>query len=140
MKYTLGQKASIFFDASTGLKIIKGHIVEPNSKQTTRRKFKNALDNGFIVKVSEEVKKDPTENLTIPELLSKFKQFLEEGLEPKVIAKKFNLQNLKDIAESIDLEVEEDDTRNTLAEAIIKEITEGEDDSEDEDEDEDSNI
>ena len=140
MKYTLGQKASIFFDASTGLKIIKGYIVEPNSKQTTSRKFKNALDNGFIVKVSEEVKKDPTENLTIPELLSKFKQFLEEGLEPKVIAKKFNLQNLKDIAESIDLEVEEDDTKNTLVEAIIKEITEGEDDSEDEDEDEDSNI
>lgn len=131
MKYTLGQKASIFFDASTGLKIIKGHIVEPNSKQTTSRKFKNALDNGFIVKVSEEVidqsKKDPTENLTIPELLSKFKQLLEEGLEPKVIAKKFNLQNLKDIAESIDLEVEEDDTKNTLVEAIINEITEGED-------------
>ena len=131
MKYTLGQKASIFFDASTGLKIIKGHIVEPNSKQTTSRKFKNALDNGFIVKVSEEVidqsNKDHTENLTIPELLSKFKQLLEEGLEPKVIAKKFNLQNLKDIAESIDLEVEEDDTKNTLVEAIINEITEGED-------------
>lgn len=131
MKYTLGQKASIFFDASTGLKIIKGYIVEPNSKQTTSRKFKNALDNGFIVKVSEEVidqsKKDHTENLTIPELLLKFKQLLEEGLEPKVIAKKFNLQNLKDIAESIDLEVEEDDTKNTLVEAIINEITEGED-------------
>ena len=131
MKYTLGQKASIFFDASTGLKIIKGHIVEPNSKQTTSRKFKNALDNGFIVKVSEEVidqsNKDHTENLTIPELLLKFKQLLEEGLEPKGIAKKFNLQNLKDIAESIDLEVEEDDTKNTLVEAIINEITEGED-------------
>ena len=131
MKYTLGQKASIFFDASTGLKIIKGHIVEPNSKQTTSRKFKNALDNGFIVKVSEEVidksKNDPLENLTTSELLSRFKQLFEEGLEPKVIAKKFNIQNLKDIAESIDLEVEEDDTKNTLVEAIIKEITEGED-------------
>ena len=131
MKYTLGQKASIFFDASTGLKIIKGHIVEPNSKQTTSRKFKNALDNGFIVKVSEEVidksKNDPLENLTTSELLSRFKQLFEEGLKPNMIAKKFNLQNLKDIAESIDLEVEEDDTKNTLVEAIIKEITEGED-------------
>ena len=131
MKYTLGQKASIFFDASTGLKIIKGHIVEPNSKQTTSRKFKNALDNGFIVKVSEEAidpsKNDILENLTTSESLSRFKQLFEEGLEPKAIAKKFNLQNLKDIAESIDLEVEEDDTKNTLVEAIIKELTEGED-------------
>lgn len=120
----LGEKASIFHDMKTGLTITKGQTVELNLQQQMNPKIKAALGGGHLVRVEglpkevqkEEIKYNPEEDK------AKFIDLFNQGLDIKKLSNNFNLTQLKGIAELFEIEVEEDDTKASIVEAIVGEL------------------
>lgn len=119
----LGEKASVFHDMKTGLTITKGQTVELNLQQQMNPKIKAALGGGHLVRVvglpkevKEEVKHNPEEDK------AKFIDLFNQGLDIKKLSNNFNLTQLKGIAELFEIEVEEDDTKASIVEAIVGEL------------------
>lgn len=121
----LGENASVFHDMKTGLTITKGQVVELNLAQQMNPKIKAALGGGHLVRViglpkevkKEEVKYNPEEDK------EKFIELFNQGLDIKKLANNFNLAQLKGVAELFEIEVEEDDTKASIVEAIVSELT-----------------
>lgn len=57
-KVKLGKNASSFFDAITRLKVLPGQIASVSKVQAKSEKFRNALQNGWLVETNEEPKKE----------------------------------------------------------------------------------
>lgn len=120
----LGENASVFHDMKTGLTITKGQTVELNLLQQMNPKIKAALGGGHLVQVvglpkevqKEEIKYNPEEDK------AKFIDLFNQGLDIKKLSNNFNLTQLKGIAELFEIEVEEDDTKASIVEAIVGEL------------------
>lgn len=120
----LGENASVFHDMKTGLTITKGQTVELNLQQQMNPKIKAALGGGYLVRVvglpkevqKEEIKYNPEEDK------AKFIDLFNQGLDIKKLSNNFNLTQLKGIAELFEIEVEEDDTKASIVEAIVGEL------------------
>lgn len=119
----LGENASVFHDMKTGLTITKGQMVELNLQQQMNPKIKAALGGGHLVRVvglpkevKEEVNHNPEEDK------AKFIDLFNHGLDIKKLSNNFNLTQLKGIAELFEIEVEEDDTKASIVEAIVGEL------------------
>ena len=119
----LGENASVFHDMKTGLTITKGQTVELNLQQQMNPKIKAALGGGHLVRVvglpkevKEEVNHNPEEDK------AKFIDLFNQGLDIKKLSNNFNLTQLKGIAELFEIEVEEDDTKASIVEAIVGEL------------------
>nr|DAQ12679.1 MAG TPA: hypothetical protein [Caudoviricetes sp.] len=122
----LGEHASVFHDMKSGLTITKGQVVELNLQQQMNPKIKAALGGGHLVRViglpkevkeiEKEVKYNPEEDKV------KFIDLFNQGLDIKKLANNFNLIQLKGIAELFEIEVEEDDTKASIIEAIVGEL------------------
>ena len=120
----LGENASVFHDMKTGLTITKGQTVELNLKQQMNPKIKAALGGGHLVLVvglpkevqKEEIKYNPEEDK------AKFIDLFNQELDIKKLSNNFNLTQLKGIAELFEIEVEEDDTKASIVEAIVGEL------------------
>lgn len=116
----LGENASVFHDMKTGLTITKGQTVELNLQQQMNPKIKAALGGGHLVRVvglpKEEIKYNPEEDK------AKFIDLFNQGLDIKKLSNNFNLTQLKGIAELFEIEVEEDDTKASIVEAIVGEL------------------
>ena len=121
MKVTLNEKASIFYDAYLGITIKKGETYELKSAMLQAPSIKRAINGGFLIRVAEESNTDKT-------LAQKFSEMAEAGVSADKLKKTFNLAQLKEIAEANGLEVEADDTKNSIIEALLEEgeETEGE--------------
>lgn len=123
----LGENASVFHDMKSGLTITKGQVVELNLQQQMNPKIKAALGGGHLVRViglpkevkeiEKEVKYNPEEDKV------KFVDLFNQGLDIKKLSNNFNLIQLKGIAELFEIEVEEDDTKASIVEAIVGELT-----------------
>ena len=88
-------------------------------------KIKAALGGGHLVRVvglPKEVKKEEV-NYNPEEDKAKFIDLFNQGLDIKKLANNFNLTQLKGIAELFEIEVEEDDTKASIVEAIVGELT-----------------
>ncbi len=124
-KVTLGNKAGIFHDQVTGLTICKGEVVEVNPKQASSNKFRSALQSGHIVRaISEQIKAEAEVEMTDEELMESFKDFLNKGTDVKKIAKNFKMEELKRLANTLEITPEDGDTKNDLVEAIASELNE----------------
>lgn len=120
----LGENASVFHDMKTGLTITKGQTVELNLLQQMNPKIKAALGGGHLVRVvglPKEVKKEEV-NHNPEEDKAKFIDLFNQGLDIKKLSNNFNLTQLKGIAELFEIEVEEDDTKASIVEAIVGEL------------------
>lgn len=120
----LGENASVFHDMKTGLTITKGQTVELNLLQQMNPKIKAALGGGHLVRVVDlpkEVKKEEV-NHNPEEDKAKFIDLFNQGLDIKKLSNNFNLTQLKGIAELFEIEVEEDDTKASIVEAIVGEL------------------
>lgn len=121
----LGDKASVFHDMKTGLTITKGKTVELTLVQQMNPKIKAALNGGHLVRViglpkevkGVEVKDNPEGDR------EKFIELFNQGLDINKLSKNFNLAQLKGVAELFEIEVEEDDTKASIVEAIVSELT-----------------
>lgn len=116
---SLGKKAGIFYDPSVNLLVKKGQVVEVEESKLSSPKVKNALNGGHLTIVQGESQKPL---LSLDDLQSKFVDLLDAGTNPKKISSSFTLDQLKQLAESYNLEVEESDTKLSLVEAISEEI------------------
>lgn len=142
----VGRKANIFYDPSTGVKVVKGQIVTLTSSQLRSKKVRAALTAGHLVrsnkkatvkntagKAVEAAKVETTEGT---ELLIKLKALIEDGTDDTKIAKAFTLTELQTIATETELEDASDyTTKKTLLEAILENLESDDDSDEDEDED-----
>lgn len=111
MKVTLGKKASIFHDAYLGITIRKDQVVDLKVNQMRSAKINRAINGGFLVRVTEEpVVKSPIE---------KFNSMVEAGMSKEKIKKAFSLDQLKEIARENDIELEDNDTKDSILEALL---------------------
>ena len=119
MKVTLNEKASIFHDAYLGITIKKGETYELKSAMLQAPSIKRAINGGFLIRVAEE-------SNTGKSLAQKFSEMAEAGISADKLKKTFNLAQLKEIAEANGLEVEADDTKDSIIEALLEEGEEAE--------------
>lgn len=121
----LGDQANIFHDQATGITIRKGEAVKLNAIQLNSKRIKNAIQGGHLVYTSEPAEENDSrvnkeEHLkTIKNKLVKLK---EKGLDPSKACEAFTLEDLKNIADNMGIEVEADDTKATIVEALFEEL------------------
>lgn len=133
-KVKLGNKASVFHDPSTGLTVHKGEVVELNNKQMLSKRIRSAINGGHLVYAVSE-KEEEKVAVNVEAVKEKFLELVGAGKESNKIAKAFNIDQLKALARSYDIEPEENDTKEILVVAIMEEVAEsaGNEDQEDQD-------
>lgn len=122
---SLNENAGIFHDIASGFTVYKGEIKELTVKAQASNKVKKAILNGHLVYAElakEEVEtKQEADNSNSPEkLVKKFQSALKKGQTDKL--SNFSFEDLKVMAESLNLVVEEGDTAESLIEAIFEEL------------------
>lgn len=123
-KVTLGPKASSFFDPSSRIFIRKGEVIELTPTQMNSTKIKNALNGGHLImaveipSVNNEPELEPV-SVDNQSLREKYINLFKAG---KDLSKAFNREELQKIAEEFEIEVEKNDTKDTIIEAINGEI------------------
>lgn len=126
IKVTLGSRASSFFDPTTNIKVLRGDVVELSEKQQQSKRIAGAINTGHLVKSSGKIAEEKPE-ISIEDLQAKFKASKDKynGDADKVKGD-FNLEELKAIAISYEIEPEEGDTKAELVAAILLELEEQE--------------
>lgn len=69
--------------------------------------------------IEKEIKKDV--KVDNKKAIEKFKEMVESGMTSEKIAKAFNLETLKTMAASFDIEVTDEDTKSSIVEALMEE-------------------
>lgn len=124
--YKLNDKANFFYDATSGIKVFPGKTVEISPEQVaTSKRLRAAISSGHLIS-TDAVAINELKVYTLEEKLDIFKNYMANNTPPEQIAKKFNMESLKEICESIEIEVEESDTKLTLTKAIIEDLLEQE--------------
>lgn len=121
----LGKKASSFRDQASNVTILPGQVVGLDLKQMNSRKIKAALNGGHLVYAEAPAKQDPKPVKTVQELYEEFYEMVEGGEAEDKILKAFTLDQFKQLADLAGLEVEKNDTKKTIYEALISEVGEG---------------
>lgn len=135
----LGPKATTFYDMATGLQVSNKEIIEVNPKYISRgRRTSRAIQGGHLVYstkeeyeayrgISSSEDKANTEATNkadrLYDLSQKFFELYQSGKSTKELAEVFTKNQLIELAEASDLEVEDSDTKATLVEAIVEQIT-----------------
>lgn len=131
---TVGENANIFHEPYSGVTVVKGQVVEVTAMQLSQKRVKQALNSGHIVYAeAPKVEGEPVQNtpapqppapkveLTVEQLKAKLVDLIKEGNEASKIAKKFTLDQLKAIATDLGFEIEAEDTKQSLLEALLEE-------------------
>lgn len=120
---TVGKRANIFHDPSSGITVCKGDIVEVSNRHLMSKRVKGAINAGHLIyvdKAAEEAKAD--EGVNTDALLQKFNSLtVKHDSDSAKIAKNFTLDELKELAKSLDIEPEDSDTKEDLVKAILEE-------------------
>ena len=118
-KVKVGSKAYIFHDQSTGITIKKGEIKELTPQQYNSKRIRSAINGGHLVITNENIEKEIKKDVKVDnkKAIEKFKEMVESGMTSEKIAKAFNLETLKTMAASFDIEVT-DEERNSELETI----------------------
>ena len=122
-KVILGVKAEVFHDQTTGVTVRKGEVKELNMYQLNSKRIRNAIQGGHLVYTSDEQETHDTkvakeENLK--RLKSKLTKLKEKGIDPVKASEAFTFDDLKSLAESMDIEVEENDTKVTIVTSLYE--------------------
>lgn len=120
---TVGKRANIFHDPTSGITVCKGDIVEVSNRHLMSKRVKGAINAGHLIyvdKAAEEAKAD--EGVNTDALLQKFNSLsVKHDSDSAKIAKNFTLDELKELAKSLDIEPEDNDTKEDLVKAILEE-------------------
>lgn len=120
---TVGKRANIFHDPVSGITVCKGDVVEVSNRHLMSKRVKGAINAGHLIyvdKAVEEVKAD--EGVNTEALLQKFNSLsAKHDSDSAKIAKNFTLDELKELAKSLDIEPEDNDTKEDLVKAILEE-------------------
>lgn len=133
---TLGDKAQIFHDQATGITVRKGQVVELNVRQLSVPHIKRALQGGHLVYVQVQPKQKEKPEVREPEpldgakILAAIKKKFDKGQTKEKIVASLNLEKAKAAAEAAEIEVEENDTVETICDAILETFNENSGESE----------
>lgn len=120
---TVGKRANIFHDPVSGITVCKGDIVEVSNRHIMSKRVKGAINAGHLIyvdKAAEEAKSEGGVNTEA--LLQKFNSLsAKHDSDSAKIAKNFTLDELKELAKSLDIEPEDNDTKEDLVKAILEE-------------------
>lgn len=127
----LNPKASIFYDPASKIKVLRNEIVEITEGQFNIRVIRAAIANGYL----QEAKADELKashvgvNTSVTEkevdleaIKKKFGDLIEAKEAPGKIKDKFNIEELKAMAISMEIEPEDGDTKLDLVNAILDEL------------------
>lgn len=120
-KLTVGDKAQVFHDQSTGITICKGEVVTLRDNQLKTRRVQQALNSGHLVIVRD--KQDSGKKYTkadINKLQEKLKAQYEKGMEIEKMAGSYTLEEAKLLAEHNGVTIEESDTIESILKAILE--------------------
>lgn len=135
----LNPKASIFYDQASKIKVLRKDVVEITENQFNSRVIRAAIANGYLIEdkaeevkvkteeVNPKKKADSKKEVDTEALKDKFTGIIEAGEAPEKIKDKFNGEELKALAISLDIEPEDGDTKLDLVNAILDEFNSGED-------------
>ena len=122
VKVTVGYKAQIFHDQSTGITVCKGDVVVLRDNQYKSRKVQQAINSGHLILVRD---KDETvskySKADVKKLQDKMKAQYEKGMEIEKMAGSFTLEEAKLLAEHNSVVIEETDTVESILKAILEE-------------------
>lgn len=119
----LGDKAGVFHDISTKFTVCAGEIKELTTKAQASTKVKKALLNGHLVYAQmEELQEETKKELDINKLVKKFNKVYSKS--PDKLISSFTFEELAQIANSMDIMVEDTDTPESVIEAITHELQE----------------
>ena len=119
----LGEDASVFHDMSTKFTVYPNEVKELTLKAQSSPRVKKAISSGHLVYAElakEEVETKQADNSNPEKLVKKFQSALKKGQTDKL--SNFSFEDLKVMAESLNLVVEEGDTAESLIEAISEEL------------------
>lgn len=119
----LGEGASVFHDMSTKFTVYPNEVKELTLKAQSSPRVKKAISSGHLVyaePAKEEVEAKQADNSSPEKLVKKFQSALKKGQTDKL--SNFSFEDLKVMAESLNLVVEEGDTAESLIEAISEEL------------------
>lgn len=125
----VGAKANIFHDQSTGITVCKGEIVELNQAQLVSKRVRAALAAGHLEYANPELEKDLLKEEKaekLPELSKRFHDMYKSGKDSKKASEAFTLAELKQLAEASEIEIDDNDTKATIAQALYEDIEESE--------------
>lgn len=121
----LGEGASVFHDMSTKFTVYPNEVKELTLKAQSSPRVKKAISSGHLVyaelaKEVVETKQEADNSNSSEKLVKKFQSALKKGQTDKL--SNFSFEDLKVMAESLNLVVEEGDTAKSLIEAISEEL------------------
>lgn len=121
----LGKKASSFRDAALNLTIRPGEVKKLVPHQQNSPRVRSALNGGYLIMVSEpkQVAPETTKSKTPEELKEEFMGMVETNVDAKKIEKYFKLDEFKTLAGVFDIELEEDDTKKSILEALMEAVS-----------------
>jgi len=121
----LGNQAGIFHDPASGVTVIKGEVKQLTPIQANLPRVRKAINAGHLVLVDnpnvEVNDKSGKKEIDLDKLFNDLNSMTQKGMEPEAISKKFNMEELKAMAEESDIEVEESDTKLDIVKALIEE-------------------
>jgi len=118
---TLGPKANIFHDASTGITVAKGEKVELRDSQYKSAKIRQALATGHLRIVTNEEKVEVISTEDITKLDKKIKSNYKKGVTINKLAENISIDQAKELAKKNKVEVDKNDTVVSILEAILDE-------------------
>lgn len=121
---TTGANAYSFHDQSTGITICRGEDRELSPRQYRSKKVQIALSSGHLVLVHEDSKVKKYSKDDIEKLLKKLSTQFSNGMEVNKISKAYTLEEAKLMANEYDITAEEDDTVESLIQALLEEFEE----------------
>lgn len=120
---TVGKRANIFHDPVSGITVCKGDIVEVSNRHLMSKRVKGAINAGHLIYVDKAAEESKAEGgVNTEALLQKFNSLsAKHDSDSAKIAKNFTLDELKELAKSLDIEPEDNDTKEDLVKAILEE-------------------
>lgn len=118
---TVGPKAQVFHDQSTGITICRGEKVSLRPNQFNSRRIQTALSQGHLILVQEEATVEKYSDADIEKLDKKIKAQFNKGTTIEKIATSINLEQATLLAAKNDVTAEAEDTVETILKAILEE-------------------
>lgn len=118
---TLGPKANIFHDASTGITVARGEKVSLREQQYLSTRIRQALATGHLVLVPGDGNIPITSEEEVLKLDKRLKSKYKKGATIDKLAESVNMDQAQLLAKHNNVQVEPEDTVTSILEAILEE-------------------
>lgn len=120
----LGTRANGFYDQITGITVARGEKVEITERQKDTKKIQMALNAGALQLVQPDVKIKNISESEAKKLDKKIQEKLGKGVTLDKICSDLTIEQAKALAELHELELSENDTVQSIMEAVVEDYNE----------------